>query len=83
MGFLSCGLQAPECSGSVAVVFRPPHWQGAPHRVGEPREVGKGAGALWVAGAEVGTPEGFIHLHLVKGTPWAWQGHAHRLQGLG
>lgn len=49
-------------------------WPGDPHRVGEPWEVGKGAGALWVAGAEVGTPEGFIHLHLVKGTPWAWQG---------
>lgn len=33
-------------------------WPGGPHKAGEPREVGKGAGALWVAGAEVGTSGG-------------------------
>lgn len=47
---------------------------GRPTQGGGAAGGGEGGRALWVAGAEVGTPEGFIHLHLVKGTPWAWQG---------
>ena len=46
-------------------------WPADPRRAGEPQEVGRD-GALWVAGAETETPEGFIRLHLAKGTLWAW-----------
>ena len=48
-------------------------WPADPRRAGEPQEVGRD-GALWVAGAETGTPKGFIRLHLAKGTLWAWWG---------